>query len=270
MKVTMINGPDPRILAAAESDDPCCGKEFNPALCFTRHRVAKVKESRGKEYGPCAYCPKFVTKSADNQPEIKTEEPTIMTTATTATNRETTQKTERLCPNPGCGKKLSKNGFCFSCAMKGKRHRANNPAASEATTKPAPKSDMPGVGEYCPQPFAKPEAAWGGNCAEAKPFLIHPPETPAGNHNILRRALRAYGDRAQMMKAAEESAELSAAILRYVSPYWNGKNHLTGLIEEVADVEIMCKQLRLIFGNDMVDKMIESKLNRLEKRLNDE
>jgi len=84
---------------------------------------------------------------------------------------------------------------------------------------------------------------------------------------IIRTALRHYGDRHQILKTAEEASELSAAIMRYVSPDFTGKNPLPGLIEELADVEIMCKQMRLIFGNQMVDEMVRQKLARLEKRM---
>jgi len=101
--------------------------------------------------------------------------------------------------------------------------------------------------------------------AEAKPW---PPQTIPEPDDIIRRTLRHYGDRHQIMKMAEEASELSAAILRYVSPDFTGKNPLPGMIEELADVEIMCKQMRLIFGNQMVDEMVKQKLARLEKRIN--
>lgn len=86
--------PDPKILALAESNEPVCGKEFNPGLCRIRHLAAKAREARGLTHGPCAYCPlilehlgKFVTKSADKD---------VPTCAT-------------------CGNALTKNGFCHSC-----------------------------------------------------------------------------------------------------------------------------------------------------------
>lgn len=96
------------------------------------------------------------------------------------------------------------------------------------------------------------------------PTITELPVIKIEKPDIYRLALRHFGDRNQMMKTAEEAAELSAAITRYLSPTWNGKNQLPGLIEELADVEIMCRQMRLIFGEQMIDQAKENKLLRLQ------
>ena len=42
---------------------------------------------------------------------------------------------------------------------------------------------------------------------------------------------------------------------------------LLALVEELADVEIMCQQMRLVFGDQPVDAAKRQKLERLERRL---
>lgn len=42
----------------------------------------------------------------------------------------------------------------------------------------------------------------------------------------------------------------------------------TNVEEEIADVEIMLEQLRLMSDSSLVDKIKEEKLQRLEQRLN--
>lgn len=53
--------PSKQALAYVASNDPGCGKEFNPNLCRLRHLAARLREARGvrTEYEPCAYCPHF-------------------------------------------------------------------------------------------------------------------------------------------------------------------------------------------------------------------
>ena len=89
-----------------------------------------------------------------------------------------------------------------------------------------------------------------------------------GNMETLKRAIKHYGPRNQMMIACEESAELIQAIskcIRYKVDI-EAKQHLT---EEIADVLIMIDQLKIIM--DIKDYEIDCyrsyKLNRLNKRI---
>lgn len=52
-----------------------------------------------------------------------------------------------------------------------------------------------------------------------------------------------YGNRAQLIKACEELAELQFAICKYL----NNQGDIDNIIEEIADVEIMTSQLKMIF-----------------------
>lgn len=80
------------------------------------------------------------------------------------------------------------------------------------------------------------------------------------------RALKHFGEPRQLLKCAEEAAELAAAINRYmVNPC---DETVASVIEEAADVEICGAYFRLIFGVIDIDKAKDAKLARLENNLN--
>lgn len=81
---------------------------------------------------------------------------------------------------------------------------------------------------------------------------------------ICQLALQQYGQHGQLDKTIEECAELTVAIQHYKSG-----RHLTpeAIVEETADVIIMCEQLRMLFGTDAIDAAIDRKLGRLAVRL---
>ena len=71
-----------------------------------------------------------------------------------------------------------------------------------------------------------------------------------------------YGNVAQIIKSIEELAELQMALAKYL----NHQSDIENIIEEIADVEIMTTQLKMMFNcaekvNDWkdlkVDRMIE-------------
>ena len=83
-------------------------------------------------------------------------------------------------------------------------------------------------------------------------------ETP--RQAILRAAVEKYGSGAQQMKAIEELGELIRALARADDP--------DNIAEEMADVEIMLAQLRIILGNDAdIERWKVKKLQRLNRRL---
>lgn len=65
-----------------------------------------------------------------------------------------------------------------------------------------------------------------------------------------------------MIVAMEECSELIQAISKYL------RGRETNLEEEIADVEIMLEQLKIMCNESQVEVIKESKLNRLEQRLN--
>jgi NTP pyrophosphatase (non-canonical NTP hydrolase) len=77
-----------------------------------------------------------------------------------------------------------------------------------------------------------------------------------------------YGYSAQSDIAIEECAELQKAILK-LRRGWNTERYAE-LLGEIADVLIMSRQLRYIFGYDKIDRIVDEKLNRQIERINNE
>jgi NTP pyrophosphatase (non-canonical NTP hydrolase) len=71
---------------------------------------------------------------------------------------------------------------------------------------------------------------------------------------IYEKALTAWGRTFQMDMLVEECAELIHAIQKY-----KRCPTVDNVIEELADVEIMCEQMRLIFNPAEIDRIKEQK-----------
>lgn len=86
---------------------------------------------------------------------------------------------------------------------------------------------------------------------------------------LLDRAITTYGAPAQMDMAVEEMAELTKALckVKRATPGATTTAAVSNVIEEIADVQIMLDQLRLIFARS-TDEVEEDKLRRLLGRLN--
>lgn len=87
----------------------------------------------------------------------------------------------------------------------------------------------------------------------------------APEKELYKRALQAWGPENQRGMLAEECSELAVA----VSHFKRGRIEVDGLCEEIADVEIMIGQMRIMYGS-IVDRIKNNKLSRLEKRLENE
>lgn len=78
---------------------------------------------------------------------------------------------------------------------------------------------------------------------------------------LLKEAITRYGVEAQLNQAVEECAELIIAI----------RHHLRGrdsnIAEEVADVDLMIDQIKLMIGPGEVEQYKGQKLQRLAERL---
>lgn len=88
---------------------------------------------------------------------------------------------------------------------------------------------------------------------------------------ILDRAVEKYGER-QLDQAQEELAELIVAISKYKRAVDKDKNidkAVIDIIEEIADVNIMIKQVMMLLDIEEfeVQNIEIVKLNRLEKRM---
>lgn len=79
--------------------------------------------------------------------------------------------------------------------------------------------------------------------------------------DIYLKAINTFGANQQIIKAMEELGELSTALARY---FTKSKSNTANINEEIADVEIMLSQLRLIFSNAEIDHHKKAKLERLK------
>ncbi len=82
--------------------------------------------------------------------------------------------------------------------------------------------------------------------------------------DIYTAAVKKYGKEHQLVLCMEEMAELT----KELSKNMRGSKNITNISEEMADVEIMLEQLRVIFGNrSEVDTIKAEKLLRLADRV---
>lgn len=80
---------------------------------------------------------------------------------------------------------------------------------------------------------------------------------------ILRKAVEAWGIDAQSDMCIEECSELIKALLKYRRAKSAGM--IAHIREEIADVQIMIDQMRLLYGN--TEKEEAFKVDRLAERL---
>ena len=83
---------------------------------------------------------------------------------------------------------------------------------------------------------------------------------------LLERAILQWGKDAQRKQCIEECSELITAILHRE----RNKCDDEAVVTEIADVAIMCEQMKIIYGAQRVENEIRRKIDRIEKRLENE
>lgn len=78
---------------------------------------------------------------------------------------------------------------------------------------------------------------------------------------ILRKAIDTYGKDSQAKMMIEEMSELTKELCKL----FRGEGDTGHILEEMADVQIMLDQMRMIFGDTSEQEKV--KLERLERRL---
>lgn len=86
--------------------------------------------------------------------------------------------------------------------------------------------------------------------------------------NILTEAICFYGRDKQIDMAVEEMAELIKAICKYKR--YHTIESMENIVEECADVIITLAQIRLMFGDENIDKVITEKMCRLHERIKED
>ena len=79
--------------------------------------------------------------------------------------------------------------------------------------------------------------------------------------SIYKQAVEKWGNRSQINMMIEECAELIVE-LRHAC---RGRGSIVKVCGEIADVEILCSQMRAIFDPSVIDRIKVSKLKRLQK-----
>ena len=81
---------------------------------------------------------------------------------------------------------------------------------------------------------------------------------------VLQRALDTYGSLPQIVMVFEEMSELQKELCKYL----RGKYSPANIAEEIADVEIMLEQMKMLFCcADDVRSVRRCKVERLKERL---
>lgn len=80
---------------------------------------------------------------------------------------------------------------------------------------------------------------------------------------IVRGIVDKRGERAQIIKAVEEMSELTHALCRYIGEEKPKAADIVNACEEIADVEIMLEQMKIIFDAGQVMAWKRDKLSRL-------
>ena len=87
---------------------------------------------------------------------------------------------------------------------------------------------------------------------------------------LYKKAIEKWGAHFQILMFFEEVGELMQAISKVYRDKGKGEYDFAILAEEIADVEIMLEQLKIIFGIEELAKNIyRLKLKRLEEMLNE-
>ena len=83
--------------------------------------------------------------------------------------------------------------------------------------------------------------------------------------DLYSRAVNTFGETSRLILAIEEMSELTKELSKYI----RGRQNVGGICEEMADVEIMLEQLKIVFRNRAaVDYHRSQKLQRLSDKLN--
>lgn len=83
------------------------------------------------------------------------------------------------------------------------------------------------------------------------------------NEKILHKAIEIYGEEPQIRQCMEECAELISAIVDYAE---SDEMNIDCIIEEMADVIIMCKQVEIISKDYVLESRERESIEKFEKK----
>lgn len=79
----------------------------------------------------------------------------------------------------------------------------------------------------------------------------------------LNNAIKVFGEESQIKKSIEELGELIVELAHHL----DSRNNISQVCEEIADVSIMIRQLKIIFPAKIIEGYEEEKLKRLDLRI---
>ena len=80
---------------------------------------------------------------------------------------------------------------------------------------------------------------------------------------ICEEAVRKFGETRQMLQCVEECGELVQAVVKYVTE----RQNVQRVLEEVADMEICLKQIRIMHDAQTIDRARIEQLKKLKSYL---
>jgi len=87
---------------------------------------------------------------------------------------------------------------------------------------------------------------------------------------VCKRAIDKWGRDKQLDMAIEELSELTKAIVKYRRHGWNAVWRIK-VLEEVADVELMCTQIKMLLGKEAeFNRIYANKVENLENIIADD
>ena len=91
------------------------------------------------------------------------------------------------------------------------------------------------------------------------------------NKGFYQRCIDVWGEDAQIKMCIEEMSELTKELCKNWRKGKTGTpEQIEHICEEIADVQNMVDQMQMIFGEEMVEKFRQEKINRTQKRLDEE
>ena len=91
------------------------------------------------------------------------------------------------------------------------------------------------------------------------------------NREFYQRCIDVWGEDAQIKMCIEEMSELIKELCKnWRKSNENNPEQIEHICEEIADVQNMVDQMQMIFGEEMVENFRKEKIERTQKRLNEE
>ena len=91
------------------------------------------------------------------------------------------------------------------------------------------------------------------------------------NKEFYQRCIDVWGEDAQIKMCIEEMSELTKELCKnWRKGKTNTPEQIMNICEEIADVQNMADQMQLIFGEEIVERIRKEKIERTQKRLDEE